>query len=440
MEPDMNGFIVLVVVSFVPPLPSGPELPPRPLRATATATATIENALKQLSLPCPDRIHINEPIFTGEEGARFCYRAYDLYDDCADAMDLLVQTKHPIDDDLVQLASRGKELPERYRAASVLVQRGNQRVVPILETMAASTSAEERYLAWDIYEKGISKKHLPPPRSVAEPLARCRKEKNHYVRSMIMDFLGACQAKEAVPLLIEGLRADHSRERHSALWALGNIRDPGTVEAIIEAEKQDHLGKHLYHSALGRIGSEAAVDHLIQHLNDDCFAIEALFETGSPRALPALRKHLDRLRKKEKADELHLAMAEIAVLRLEDKDPRERLMCLSEDRKQSEWMRTHALEALSHYDTASLAVRLLNSYRAEKDDWMRMFYIRLLRDLPGEGITQAMVTQALTDSEHEYYHSHNDLRKALNHRLNTSYRTMERLLEHLRCERTAKSK
>jgi hypothetical protein len=142
----------------------------------------------------------------------------------------------------------------------------------------------------------------------------------------------------------------------------------------------------------------------------------------------------------KKQHDLDLAVAQISVLRLKYRDLREQLIALAEARKQSQWMRTHALEALGHYDKKPLAGRILKLYRTDTDDWMRMFYIRLLRDLPGEDITEAMIDQALTDKKNEYYHSHHDLVKALNWRLNTSFRTLTPLVEYLQRERAAKEK
>src|SRR5262249_27515560 len=144
--------------------------------------------------------------------------------------------------------------------------------------------------------------------------------------------------------------------------------------------------------ALGEIGGGGAVDYLIREVQrDSYYAIEALFHTGRPKALPVLEKHLDKLRKSGKADELDLATNQIAVLRLKHKDPRGMLLGLAEDRKQSDWMRTGALQALGHYDVTPHSDRLLRLYRADTDDRMRMFCIRLLCDLPGIKITEAMI-------------------------------------------------
>jgi HEAT repeat protein len=433
----MKGFVIVLAIVLVPPPQMRPQLPPEslPLEEATPATA-LDQAFKKLQQACPDRLHANESPFD-EEGSRFCYRPHDLYDDCADEIDALVKTKEPIDERLLEVGNKAKELPERYRVAWILIQRRNAKVVPIVEKMADSSSAEERYLAWRAYTNGIRQRQLPVPQSFDATLDHCRKEKNRFVQAQIIDFLGACKAKQAVPLLTAALEDDR---HYSAAAALGEIRDPKTVPAILARAKKETLNRHVYFHVLGSIGTSEAVDYLLQNLDESCFAVEALFKSGSPKALPAIEKHLDRLKKKEKVDELHLATAQIAELRLKYEDPREQLVALVEDRKQSQWMRTHALDGLGHYDKKPFADRILKLYRTDTDDWMRMLYIRFLRDLPGKDITEAMIDHALTDKKDEYYHSHYDLVEALNQRLNTSFRTDKALVEYLQRERDAKEK
>jgi hypothetical protein len=134
----MNGLFFVLAVLVALPSPMRQELPSEsfPIKAP-TPTTALDLALKKLSLPCPDRIHVND-IISSEEGDRFVYRPGDMYDDCADEMDALVRTKEPIDDRLLQLGTNGKKLPERYRAAWILMQRRNAKVTPILEKMADS--------------------------------------------------------------------------------------------------------------------------------------------------------------------------------------------------------------------------------------------------------------------------------------------------------------
>jgi len=433
----MNGFLVvaLLLVPASSALLAHPSDSP-PLKE-ATPTTAIDEAFKKLSLPCPDRSHINDAGF-GQDGSRFMYRPHDMYDDCADEMDLLAKTRESVDDRLLRLGNEGKELPERYRAAWILIQRRNAQAVPILEKMAAAPSAEERYLAWHAYREAIWERQLPIPQSFDAALNLCRQEKNRYVQREAMNFLGACKAKEAVPLLTVLVADDPSC--YDAVHALGEIGDPSAVPTILASARKEKVNRHIYFHALGRLGTPEAVDYLIEHLNEGCFAIEALFESRSPKALPVLEKHLDQLKKMKGPDELNLAVAETSVLQLKYKDPREQLMRLAEDRKQSRWMRTHALEALGNHDKRPFIDRILNLYRTDTNDSMRMFYIRLLKDQPGKDVTDAMIDQALTDNKNKYYHSHDDLLQALNQRLNTTYRKMTPLVEYLQRERADKER
>jgi HEAT repeat protein len=441
---DVKKFLlVLIGLALIPVAsslargqPSGPNSP-------GHTTSSIDNALRELSASGPPRVHANEPLHSpGDEGSGFAYRPNDLYTDCADAMDSLTKTKEPVDDRLLQLADKGKELPERYRAVWVLIQRRNKEVIPALEKMAASTSAEERFLAWIAYGRGVRHGHITAPRSFEAALRQCRDEKNRHVRSALVGFFGACKAKEAVPFLVAALEND---AEPNAIDALGEICDPNTVPAIVTCLKKKATfsathNRHSYFRALGHIGTPEAVEYLIECLDEGCFAVESLFESGSPKALPAIEKHLNRLQAKKQPDELDLAVAQVSALRLKHADPREHLFVLAEDRKQSQWMRTRALEALGHYDKKPVTERLLKLYRAEPDDWTRMFCIRLLRDLPGNDITEALIDQALTDRRNVYYFSHADLLEALNQRLGTSFRTMASLTQHLQRERDAKDR
>ncbi len=426
----MKGSLVVLTLLAVSPAPMGPDLVPESLPPKEAAiTTAFDEAFEKLSLPCPERIHNNEgPLFCHEEGSRFGYRPHDLYADCADEMDALARTREPVDERLLQVGNKGKDLPERYRAVWILIQRRYEKVVPILKKMAASSDALERYLAWHAYNDAIRNCQLPAPQCSDGILAQFRKEKNRYVRARIMEFLGACKARDAVPLLTAALDED---TQYCAVEALGEIRDPKSVPVILARARKETLNRHIYYSVLGRIGTPEAVDYLLEHLGEGHFAVKALFESGSPKALPALEKYLERLKKTKEPDELNVATAHIGVLRLKNKDVRAQLIALAEDRKQSQWMRSGALEALGHYDLKPLAKRILQIYRTDKDDWMRMFYVRLLRGLEGKKITEAMIDQALTDNPDEYCHSQRDLLEALNQRLHTSFRTMPALVEYL---------
>jgi len=425
----MREITLLAVIAAVAPSPVRAEPP----QQTAVTT---EEKLTKLAAPCSLQTFVNLPNNPTEDDL-LAYRPNDMYVTCADEMDALVKTREPVDDRLLQMAENGATLPERYRSAWVLIHRRNEKVVPILEKMTKSSVVEERFLAWSAYTHSIRDGCLKPPGSFDVAINHYQNEKNRHVRSLGAYFLGACKAKEAIPLLTAAMKDDLDL---SAVEALGEIGDPQPVPALIERAKKETWNRHTYYRALGQIGSPEAVDYLIECLDDNFFAVEALFETRSPKALPAIEKHLERLQAQKEPNESDLATAQVCVLRLKHADPREHLFALAEDQKQSGKMRTEALDALRHYDRKPFADRLLKLYRAERDDWMRMFLIRLLRDLPGEDITEAMIDQALADGKDVYRFSHVDLVAALNQRLGTSFRRIGPMVDHLRRVREPKDR
>jgi HEAT repeat protein len=394
-----------------------------------TAASRIDAAIEKLRIPCPFRAHINE---SGGDGLD--YRSQDMYEDCSDEMDLLVKTTVPVDARLLRMAGEGDSLPARYRAVWVLIQRRNAAVVPILERMATAASAEERFLAWRAYEDGVVHGQLPVPRSFDRAIDQYRKEKNKSVRDNIAYFLGAARARPAVPVLIAALQAD--RYDDCAISALGEIGDPQAVPALIAAAK---AGKHWAdYRALGHFSTPEAVDFLIAHLGKG-FATEALFLTGSPKALPALRKHLEKLKSERKTNELELATTRIAVWRLAHADPRELLLRAAENPAESEWMRVQSLEALQEYAFSPYSDRLLQLYKNEKNEHVRLQCIRLLCKEAGAGITEALIAHALKAGRDEWI-CDDDLLETLNHRLQTSFRDMNSLRAHLKTGRSAQER
>src|SRR5262245_45805663 len=142
----MREITLLAVIAAVAPSPVCAEPP----QQTAVTT---EEKLKKLAAPCPLQTFTNLPNNPTEDDL-LAYRPNDMYVTCADEMDALVKTREPVDDRLLQMAEKGATLPERYRAAWVLIHRRNAKVVPILEKMIKSSVVEERFLAWAAYTHG----------------------------------------------------------------------------------------------------------------------------------------------------------------------------------------------------------------------------------------------------------------------------------------------
>jgi inosine-uridine nucleoside N-ribohydrolase/HEAT repeat protein len=345
------------------------------------------------------------------------------------ALMFLCGTKAKVDDDLLRLAKSHTELGIRYRAAYVLAKRGNAKVVPLLDRMCESKDPFERYLGWAAYDRGLRERKLIPPEDLMRHLDLYLKEKHWEVREQIEWFFGYSKARPAVKHLLGQLNRESSAR--AAVWALGQIGDASAVPDIIKAYPKD-MGSRTDLFALARLATPQAVDFLIQHL-DDYGAPEALASTKSPRALPALQKHFDRLRGQKKADSLALTETRMAVLCLSRKDPREALMAILEDPKEKSDYRFAALRAIYEYDTRHLERRLLKLYRTRKDPDTRLICFRLLENSTLDGVTEAMIQHVLTleiPSMRDYAARY-ELLTAINVRLETLFQNTDELQAHL---------
>jgi HEAT repeat protein len=125
-------------------------------------------------------------------------------------------------------------------------------------------------------------------------------------------------AIQAAPLLLSYLKDNENNIRGSAATALGKIGSEKAVEHLINALSDD--AKNVRGSAataLGRIGSEKAIEPLIKALNDEAnnvrgSAATALGRIGSEKAVEPLIKALS-----DKASDVHrsatVALARIAT-------------------------------------------------------------------------------------------------------------------------------
>ncbi|GEM_PF-5834823 len=393
---------------------------------TVTRPEEADEALAALEVDSPPRMHTNEPPFPTK-----AYQPNDYYCDCPDAIDLLSTTLFPVDLDLLRLAQLDKPLPVRYRAVSILTHRKNQAVVPILERMCSTDDAVERFVAWSAYREAVEKKQLPPPSEYSVILALYKKEQDREVHEQIAWFLGTARSKEAVPLLLETLRDDPGD--CPVIEALGLIGDPQAVPPLIAAfEKVQHNG-HVHCTAIGRLATPQAVEFLIDHL-DQYGAVEALADTKSPRALSALQRHLDKLTRTTRPEELDFALTKVAVMKLSCQSPAPLLLALAEDRSNNEWLRHHAMITLREYDASALHPRLLRLFRDDPDPDVKRFCVELLKDSSLEGVTEAIVNCALTAKTPRTMNEgalQDALLEALNKRLGYSYRNLEALQDRL---------
>ena len=148
--------------------------------------------------------------------------------------------------------------------------------------------------------------------ALAEAVERRDFEMMMAAASPILSRKGDASAKSLLDLLIMALQDHDAQMRYNAACALGKIRDPGTVDALIVALKDrsyyvDNSGlygsnAHLYvgtcvANALGQFKAVRAVEPLIDALKDKTFGgrfgvARALGEVDDPRSTAALRAAL----------------------------------------------------------------------------------------------------------------------------------------------------
>jgi len=424
----VGSLILLVGVGCIPDAPPAPDStatvspPPVP-----TFSPEVAGALRALEAPSPDRVHINEPGFPTK-----MYLPDDFYNDCPDAIDLLTRTREEVDTALLEIAKTDARVPTRCRAARILAGRRNVAVVPILERMCLGKAAAERYVALHLYEDAVREKRLPAPKDVSQILKLYVTETDREVKEAIESFFGSARATAAIGPLLATLKANH--QATEAIWALGEICDARAVPGIIEAFA-DSGNKHYNLIALGKLATPEAVEFIIRHLDESC-APEALFATGSPKALPALQKHLEKMRATGPDDRINIAQTRIAIVRLSHKDPAEPLLALAENIKEDEHVRHNAMTALENYNAARLHPRLLKLFKTDADCYVRRKCVHMLTDSSLEGVTEEMELALLSpvgraaDWDEDIVES--DLLEALNKRLNTSFRDKDKMRAYLK--------
>jgi hypothetical protein len=418
----------MLALLLVPGVDGSSETPKKPPIKNGrvfsdTVKAAVDKAIGELDCPAPHIFHANESFIPTKRDL-----PNDYYLNCADAIDLLIDTKSDVNEDLFNLARTTKSLRVRYRVAFILTQRSCDHANAILEEMCASDNPKERYLAWHERCRALSAKKLEPPRDFKSTLELHAVEKDKEVRDQIESFWGQAKAKEAVPVLIKQVQADPGYAC-PAIWALGEIGDPKAVPTLIKAFETDG-NRHYHLEALGKLATPEAVDFIIEHL-DEYGAVEALYESKSDKALPALEKHLEHLKEAgRKRDEMYIRATRIAIVRLRNKDPREQLLRIAEDEEEHADMRFGALRALQDYDAAAVESRILKIYTGSRDVDIKRCCIWLLENGKADGITPAMLDHVLNceGSENQdmgatkYY-----LCEALSKRLNKKFRKFEDL-------------
>jgi HEAT repeat protein len=306
-------------------------------------------------------------------------------------------------------------------------------VLPFLADMATSKDAVVRYVGIQLYLDALRTGLTAPSADIERILAIYLREPYPEIKERMTTFLGETKAKAAVDVLLEQVRRVGDQE---SVNALGHIGDARAVPVLIEkfrtlnAKRVDYATRP-YISALGELKTPEAIDFLIEHLSF-WDAPEALFETGSAKALPALEAHLQKMQKQTRdRDRANLAATRIAIIRLKDRQPATTLLALAEDVEEEEQVRRDAIKVLPNYRLEPLHSRLLALYNREKDHFIRWNCIELLTESKLDQVTAAFKRDLISPrneaAEWEETGVQESLMTALNKRMGTSFRKVEEM-------------
>ena len=203
-----------------------------------------------------------------------------------------------------------------------------------------------------------------------------------------------------------------AEEGYWTVWALGMIGDGRATEPIIAAARDNSNWSSVCYGALGRIGSEEAINFLIVRLHDPG-AVRALGKARSKKAIPALKRlHTELITASDRngrdkgisssrpfADIQEpsrlLDGIRIALIQIEDPNPVDALLCIAETRNAPEYTRAEAVEGLEPLDISDSLDRIVRLCQSNTDNsdgssiWLAS--ARLLAGRRDRGVTNALI-------------------------------------------------
>lgn len=197
----------------------------------------------------------------------------------------------------------------RNTALIILTSLGS-KVVPLLYNLLRDKDDDVRKFALDLFSD--IKEGVDPPRII--PML---KDPNPNVRAAAAKSLGKLDYQPAIPLLIEMLR-EEEWVCFSVLESLGDLQARSAVKEICELLKSE--SPTLVYAAietLGRIGSDEAIEPLVEFLNKSDeetkpLIIKSLISIGLPPNLPDICEHLITMLKEGDWDDKEIALKGIA--------------------------------------------------------------------------------------------------------------------------------
>jgi hypothetical protein len=323
--------------------------------------------------------------------------------DVADEIRYLSKTSDDVDERLAKLAGEPHPLHVRVRAAVALLARRSDRGVDAVAPWATSEQLAERMACWVTLQRSPDHKLVEKRLSPSQILEAYRGETNVDVREEMELFFYRHKATYAVNDLCKTIEAPQYRGS-MALPALGHIGDRRAVRSIIKCNADP--GSII--NALGKLGGEEAVDSLIAHRNLKGVG-RAFGDAKDPRAIPVLKRSIESLStqvrtrresRRKPTDELDWLEDEemesrVALLLLSSEKPAEAIMDIIESGEIDAHLRYIAMYGLRGLTLEPVRQRLLALYRNERSSVVGRECIALLRDQPGNDVTEAFVAHLM---------------------------------------------
>lgn len=176
-------------------------------------------------------------------------------------------------EELVKIASEGKDKHERMHAIGLLGELGEPAVEPLIPFL----KNEQDYIRWNAATAlGNTKSE-----KAVEPLIEALHDEHQTVRNHAASSLGKIGDKRAVSPLIEAFWDMERNNVGAAAEALGNIGDQQAVSVLIRGfDEMENCPYIQVGWALGKLGSDRAVDVFIAGLNDEKWWVQGASATA----------------------------------------------------------------------------------------------------------------------------------------------------------------
>ncbi len=176
------------------------------------------------------------------------------------------------------LISALKDKDPEVRGAAVEAL-GELQASPAVELLISLLKDEDRNIR---IEAIIALKNIKDPRAFEPLTSLLKREKNSFVRYMVLRALGELKDPRAVEPIISALKDKEPSVRRAVARLLGELKDPRAVEPLISALKDPYVREAAV-EALGKLKDRRAVEPIIsllkkqeEHIHEVAKAIERI--------------------------------------------------------------------------------------------------------------------------------------------------------------------